>query len=34
MNRSDRAVSPYGLTNRPLASADRGSLAELPDRAA
>ncbi len=34
MNRRDRAISPYGLTNRPFAPADRGSLAELPDRAA
>ncbi len=34
MNRSDRAISPYGLTNRPLAPADRGSPEELPDRGA
>jgi hypothetical protein len=34
MNRSDREISPYGLTNRPLAPANRGSLAELPHRAA
>ena len=31
-NRSDRAASPYGLTIRPLAPADLGSPAELPDR--
>ena len=31
-NRSDRAASPYGLTIRPLAPADPGSPAELPDR--
>jgi metallo-beta-lactamase superfamily protein len=32
MNRSDRAASRYGLTIRPLAPADRGSMDELPDR--
>jgi hypothetical protein len=28
MNGGDRAISPYGPTNPPLAPADRGSLAE------
>jgi RimJ/RimL family protein N-acetyltransferase len=32
VNHSDRAALPYGLTIRPLAAADRGSLAELPGR--
>jgi hypothetical protein len=32
VNHSDRAASPYGLTIRPLAAADRGDLAELPER--
>jgi hypothetical protein len=32
VNHSDRAASPYELTIRPLTAADRGSLAELPDR--
>ena len=32
MNERDRAVSPEGLTIRPLAAADRSALARLPDR--
>jgi hypothetical protein len=32
VNHSDRAASPYALTIRPLTAADRGSLAELPER--
>ena len=32
MNERDRAVSPEGLTIRPLAAADRSALAKLPDR--
>ena len=32
MSHSDRAASPSGLTIRPLTAADRGSLADLPDR--
>ena len=32
MNRSDRTASARGLTIRPLAPADRGSMAELLDR--
>jgi RimJ/RimL family protein N-acetyltransferase len=32
VNEHDRAVSPEGLTIRPLAAADRSALAKLPDR--
>jgi hypothetical protein len=32
VNHSDRAASPDGRTIRPFTAADRGSLAELPDR--